>query len=669
MHLFSRSRPGNVLLLLVLVLFGLAFASAIFYAFHSLTIKQLQARHWANQAEVAAEGAVRIMTERLIVAAELNLGVITQATIDQLNADVGSITLPDGASLVTSGTAYTVTRVGSGEALPFDVEPLQVTSDHPRWGHDVRPIHDGLRASRVVEVEVVARARARSARASAVSAVGISKFMPYPFALYTDGDADICASTGTQLEIAGAVRIDGLLHSFCEGDRTYAGAVYAQQAISVTGSGTHMVLVDSADTRSLTSLAPASVRSDPAGALASWGGRVRLGPAHGGVMAPTAFQTAVVPGSGPCADGADACAGRSSFFPSAQVQRVTTGTGFEYDLRCGWAYEGEPCIGLGDALAYRPYPFADRDNPGVARTDPHDPALLWRGLYPDYRREARCSATFENEVTFRTFRCITNPFGFALDLSLLPPVPGGVLHVQGWTSPPSGMSPFQEVLLIRNGESLAAALTIVSEVPVVLIGSYNTLSPKPAMIDAPLITVLPTEAAAQLETAAVWDSTATTVPTVLNAHTSVRVHAVLRSAYHTQVGTDYYGGTVEQIPAVLGDFSGVTLEVLGAVEGRGSNPLAPAAYAAWHPPYGAEPTNMRVRQPAGRRILHNPSLLTESFQPPGSWLAANIPPDGAGGSRTRVRQQAAHGGFTVIRRLREAAIVADHVLPTPVALP
>src|SRR5690606_28710549 len=138
---------GNILLNVVFVLLGLGLASGVLYIFHSLTSKQLRIRNLTSEVEVAAENLARIMGERLVAAAEWHLGVITQEVIDSLNAEVASITLPDGINVIEEGTGYYVTRIGVGEPVPYDAEPIRVVSDHPRAGHTTPVVTDGMRSS------------------------------------------------------------------------------------------------------------------------------------------------------------------------------------------------------------------------------------------------------------------------------------------------------------------------------------------------------------------------------------------------------------------------------------------------------------------------------------------------------------------------------------------
>jgi len=660
---------GNILLNVVFVLLGLGLASGVLYIFHSLTSKQLRIRNLTSEVEVAAENLARIMGERLVAAAEWYLGVITQEVIDSLNAEVASITLPDGINVIAESTGYYVTRIGVGEPVPYDAEPIRVVSDHPRAGHTTPVVTDGMRSSHAIEVEVVARVMRKNARGSATATYRIEKLMPHQFAIYTDGDAELCVGSGKSLVVGGSVRIDGALFMECDGDHVIAGDVYVRQAIDIGGFGDHLVVVAENDLRQLTDLNRANVYGAAGSVLATWNGRVRLAGGLAARLTETMFQTAAIPGSGACLDGMRACSGIGAFLPSVQIQRTTQGAGGEYDLRCGWAYGEESCAAVGEAIVYWPYPFADLANPDTARMDPSSSDLLWRGLFPDYRRETRCTAAFPNGPSFRTFRCITNPFGFVLDGSRLPPIPGGVLHVQRWNNPPAGMNPFQEVLLIKNAEELAGPLTIVSEIPVVLQGSFNTVAPKPAMIDAPLISVLPAEAAQQLASSSIWDSTSVTPHTMLAAYTPIRIRAVLRAKYHRSEGGQYWGGLAEQIPAVVGDFSGTTVEVVGAVEGRQEPPYLADAYAQWHAPYGSEPSGMQIKQPAGRRILYAPDLRAPEAQPFGSWHWTNIPPAGVFTTRTQERQKRANGGITVVRRIREVRVVSEVAELAPVALP
>lgn len=662
----KHCRRGNVLLVVVLLLFGLAAASAIFYAFQSMTVRQSRARNWTNEAQNSAEAVARVMGSQLVSTAEMNLGVMTQDLVDSLNATVDSITVPDGVTL-DDETGYYVTRIEAGEVVAYDDTALVTTTDHPRFAFEVPPVYGPERAAQTVEVVVVAKARVRAARSTVRARYAISKFLPHPFAVYTDGDLDACVAASSELDVAGLIRTEGTFLSRCDGPRRYWSDIWAQQGVTVTDLGPHEVALDSTALTALPTITAGEMETNPGSVLAATGGRVRVGAGIGDAMVPSRFQTASVAGTGECSDRLGACGGAGSFFPSVQLQRATTGPSTDYDLRCGWAYGAETCAPVGTAIAYVPYPWTDHASPDSARIDPSDPNRLWQGLYPDYRRESRCTAVLPTDTVYRTFRCITNAFGYVVDMAAMPAVSGGLLHVQGWTSPPAGMNPYQEVLYLKNATTLPSPLTIVSEIPVVIEGSYNTASALPAMIDAPLITVLPAEADDQLATAAVWDSTSTTVPTALAAYSPVRVRAVLRGDYHV-TGANYYGGTLEQIPAVLGDFSGVSLEVWGAVEGREVPLDASSGYASWHAPYGAEPSEMATWQPAGRRIIHDPLLNDATRQPRGSWYWPNIPAAGAGGSRTQVRQVKASGGFAIVRRLEDPTPVTD-AAPSTVALP
>lgn len=174
---------------------------------------------------------------------------------------------------------------------------------------------------------------------------------------------------------------------------------------------------------------------------------------------------------------------------------------------------------------------------------------------PDARREARCTATVGGN-TYRTARCPTNVYGFRIDLGALPAVNGGMLSIRRASRQASGANPSgaQEIVLLTNTRRLAGSLTIHSEVPIYLEGSFNTAfqapfnGPPPAIIQAPRIVVLPNESPWQLQTSSVWDSVphmagpATAMP--LRAESNVSVYAVLRSGFCGTVEGRYFGAAI-----------------------------------------------------------------------------------------------------------------------------
>jgi hypothetical protein len=387
-----------------------------------------------------------------------------------------------------------------------------------------------------------------------------------------------------------------------------------------------------------------------------------------------------IAGTGECRDLAGECAGNSFFSPSVTIQRTTSGTSTAYAVTCGAAYSYTSICNaaVASAISYRPWPFSSVPTAGLAVPDPAAPTRLWRGLFPDGRSHTRCTATVGSN-TFRTHRCPTNSYGYTLDLAALPALAGGVLFVRAASNTALAASAgATEVLLLRNGARLNGPLTVVSEIPVAIVGSLNTTpasawrGPPPLMIDAPHITVLPAEADEQLGLApgasgwaAVWDSvghagSATPSALPITALSNATIYGVLRARTCSSRDGRYFGGTWESTPAALGDWSRAALHVIGAIETQ-DQPAAPAAACAAlgtpvPGPYGGPPADRTPAPgPISRSLVHDPRLLHPHFQIPGSWLSANIPPTGVPGapSRTRARQAHAIGGTTLVRITQE----------------
>lgn len=652
-----------------MVLMGLGITSSVVYAFHLMGLKQIHAQARRTEIQLAAESAVRMMLERLIGLAELRLGRLDSTDIAELQGDLTSLPLPAGMNL-DAVTGYYVVSLDSGTIIPYDDQVIAATSDWPRMAYEALPLEGGVRADETLTVTILAAVRRGAARASARTTVAISTILPYQYAVYADDDVEVCASFGHDLIISGPIRAEGSLVSDCAGERTYAGDLYAQENMSISPTGTHVLVVDDGQLENLQTVTRNMFEDDPTDYLSRWGGRARLGAAIGDRLIPTGYQTPSLLGRGECQDGQGACAGNGSFSSSIQIQRTTPpSTIGSFDLTCNLVVDSATCSAVNEAITYLPYPFPDVDRPDSARVDPGNPMRLWQGLFPDYRREDRCTAQLPGGIEFRTFRCITNAFGYRLNVSQLPPIPGGLLHVKKWSQAPIGMGPYQEVLILEQATRIAGPLTIVSEIPVVIMGSLNTADPKPVSIDAPLITILPAEAETQLETAMIWDSVFGMPYAPMTAHSPVRIHAILRSNYHRTENGNYYGGTIEQIPAVLGDFGAVTLEVVGAIEGRRMAQTDWNAYANWFSAYGTEPSGFRIVQPRSRRIVWDKRLAQAEYQPRGSWFWPHLSANDTVGSRTRERQQRASGGYFVIRLIEEITLAGRSTPPDTIAVP
>lgn len=455
----------------------------------------------------------------------------------------------------------------------------------------------------------------------------------------------------------------------------YGGGIEVTGDLRVDGPpGLHQLVGESGGVP-LASRSSGIAELDPDRATAPWAGRLRMAGAVGGRLPRTRFATATVAGSGDCLDfvpgGSSACGGAAAYQPTVQVQGTPGGPTY----RCGAGYHGAGCAGAQSALTWTPWPFGEADE-SVAQPDPADLRRLWKGLYPDAQREVRCTATVAG-VPWRTFRCPSNAWGWTLDAGALPALPGGLLSVARSAGMPPGADPegVREVLMVRNARELAGPLTIHSQLPVVVVGSFNVVDPKPAMIHAPRITVLPAEAELALRTTSVWDSVAATgggapraYPIV--AQSNVTIYAVLRLQTCRRIGGADYGGSWRAAPAVLGDWSRVGLRVVGAVEIE-DRTADGSACVLGGPPLNTPPASgTPTLEPRSRELLYDLWLLDPRFQPPGSWTTANTPAPHAVGapSRTPDRQAHAIGGATVLR-VRVTGVSGAFGVPEAVSFP
>jgi hypothetical protein len=425
----------------------------------------------------------------------------------------------------------------------------------------------------------------------------------------------------------------------------------------------------------LTTVTNADAEADPDGATAAWGGRLRLAAATGAPRPTTRLSTAAVAGSGECLDfsfsGTNACAGAVAFHPSMTVTGWSGGSAH----RCGTGYGNSGCDEAAAAFEWHPRPFS-AFAVGAFPWSGNPPETFWKGLFPDARRETRCLARYGAVAPWwRTYRCPTNAWGWTLDAGALPALLGGVLAVvRGPTFGGEDPEGVRQTLLIRNARRLQAPLTIVSQLPVAIIGSYNVDDPKPSLIHAPRITILPAESENALRSTAVWDSVppagggpAWSLPLV--AQSNVTIYAVLRTSACNRIGAVDFGGSFRAAPSVLGDWSRVSLRVVGAVEVEDETHVGRAPCARWWGPFDAMPASGTATvEPRMREILHDPRLLLLGWQPPGSWRRENIPTPYAAGapSRTPARQAHAVGGYTLFR---EGLDVVRGGWPLPPAVP
>ena len=652
-----------------------------------------------DQLDAGARSAIEAMTERLRSRAALRLGAIDAADVAALNADVGSLPAQAGTSLDPTETGFRVVAVREQDVVPEDAEILDLWTDQPRIRYSSAPRPQGQVASRTVEVEMRVRMLGSSGtRRTLTRTVAVSRIAPFPYALYSTGtQAEFCSLTGNAT-IGGAVRVDALAYfPACPGAVTLIGSLDARDGIR-NDDPRNQILSDDGSLP-LETWTRAAAETGASAFLAATGGRARIPSASGGTYQDQRVQDATFAGTGECGDRGVACAGNGYFAPSVTLQRTSVGPAATATITCGQAYNFSASCrpGVSAALRYHPWPWIAPTPAGVAVADPSNPSRLWRGLLFDPRREGRCTATVAGNV-YQTHRCPSNTFGWVLDLEALPAITGGLLHVRSASIDPPGRADAgaQEALVIRNGDALSAPLTIISDVPVFIIGSLNTerqaawRGPPPLMIDAPRITVLPAEADAQLGLgsgangwASVWDlvapmgsTVATAIPLVASSNTTL--YAVLRTRVCARPGGVYQGGALDQGPNTLGDWLGVELRVVGAVEQTEDSGLT-AAQCQWlGSGYGSTVDGSPWRAPGARTLLYDPRLQHPAFAIPGSFLPANIPAAGVAGAARRdaARQARATGGYGILRLTqqtgrREArpAVALTAMPPLPPAPP
>jgi hypothetical protein len=672
---WAGDRSGSALVLVLMAIASVAVVLTGGALLARAALQGAEARESADRYDAAARGAVAVLSQRLAARAAERLGALSQADLDALNGSLATLPAPgQGGSLLTDAASTGVVLAGwrDLEPIPFDEEPLDLWTDQLRRSYVAIPPVGGRIAARTLEFIVYATvAGPNGERRTATRRLSVSRVPPHQDALYVAGDAVLCAAPGTRNRVAGSVRVDGVLDlPNCGGGIDFLGSVEPGRGLRVAGTpGVHAVA--SASGRiPLASVDAADAEMDPDAVTRRWEGRVRIPSALGARIPATRFATATVAGTGECLgfEGASACGGAAAYHPSLQVRGAPAAPAHT----CGAGYRGASCDAARAALTWTAWPFGAGVDGSAAAPDPAAPGQLWKGLYPDPRREDRCTATVAGS-SWRTFRCPSNAWGWTLDAGALPVLPGGVLSVARSTGFPAAADPrgAREVLLIRNGRRLAGPLTIHSQLPVVIVGSFNTESSRPALIIAPRITVLPNEAEDQLRTSAVWDSVAPTGSAAaralpLTALSNVSIFAVLRAGACGETRGTEYGGVWRGVPAVLGDWSRAGLRVVGAVEVADETARGPVHCSRWGAP-GADPSTV---QPRSREVLFDPRLLHPAFQPPGSWMPPNVPSPAAAGapSRTPARQARAIGG-TIALRLVAPTAGGPFVRPPPVDFP
>lgn len=633
-------------------------------------------RSQIDQLDAAARGAIENMTERLRARASLRLGAVDAADIAALDGETGSLPAATGITVDPAGTGFRIVAFREEDPVPEDAEILDLWTDQPRVRYSSSPRPQGQIASRTIEVELRVRVLGPAGmRRSLTRTVAISRVPPYPYVLYVEGaEAEFCSFTGGA-NISGAVRVDALAYfPACAAGVTMIGTLDARDGIR--NDNPRNRILSEEGWLPLDSWSRAAAETGGTSLLGSTFGRVRIPPAWGGTYQSGRRQDAALAGTGECGDRILACAGNGYFAPSVTLQRTTVGVSTAGAISCGQAYNFSASCrpAVAAAVRYHPWPWIAPVPAGVAMPDPSNPTRLWRGLLFDPRRERRCTATIAGN-TFDTHRCPSNVFGWVLDLSSLPPISGGLLHVRQAAIDPPGRAAAgaQEALVIREGDRVAAPLTIVSDIPVFIVGNLNTQrdpswrGPPPLMIDAPRITLLPAEADLQLGIAAgapgwasIWDfvpPAESTVPSSipLVAASNVTLFAVLRTRICGRAEGFYHGGTVDQAPAAIGDWLAAEVRVVGAVEQAVETGLT-AAQCQWlGVGFGGTADGSTWEPPGTRTILYDPRLRHPAFVLPGSFHADNIPGSGVPGAARRdaTRQARATGGYGILRVTQE----------------
>jgi hypothetical protein len=686
--LLKNRAPGNnkgsalLLVLLLITSFSIVISGSFILA--NWSERAMFSRGMISQASEAAEGYVGVLTDHLESLTALKLGNVTQSELDSITAVVAALTLYPNVQLDPTRSGIVLTNVRQNELIKYNETVLRAWTHQPRSNFEALPDLAGTIANTTYELTIYATIiGARGGARTASRTVAISLIAPHQDALYTAGDAEFCAS-GFRNLTSGSIRIDGSADFLsCAGIIHYIGSIESQDGMAVNTPITHLLVTDDSQIE-IGNLSRAIAQMNPDAAFAPWGGRYRIGPAVGGNLTTTRFQTQQIAGTGECRDfhgnteQSPTCGTTTAESPTVGIRRTATGTSTAYSFQCNYRTTAE-CSAFQAAITYLPWPFTGAQPAGQASPDPDNPNILWKGLLPDSRKEERCEATVAG-TTFRTHRCHTNRYGYTINAATLPNSPGTILEIyqKNSTSPTNNIDGSQEIALIINATELPADLTINSEIPIYIQGSFNSLNSKPAKISAPRITVIPSEAAVQLQTAAVWDSVpgqGESIPVALpmTAETNVNLYGVFRSGYCRMIGTDYFGGAWESIPSVLGDWSRAGLRIVGAVEGYDETSLGAAYCSNRTPPWNQPPPSGTLTQmPASRGILYDERLRHPGFQPPGRWSPQNFPPTGsppgASASRTQARQQNAFGGITALRLIRETEITLAAV-PTAIPFP
>lgn len=684
----GRRPRGHALLIVLMTISTIALVVLTVSVLQSYQARLTRAVAANRRLQPALESALRTMQDGTVALAARRLGRLSPADVDTLRALLPTLTLP--APLVIDSAAITFEAPRVGMVIPAGARPLYLTSDYPRvsWSQDAP--WEGFRVDTLVPVRLRLTISGEGiGRIAGEIVLGVAQIPADQAAIQTDGPMELCTPSDSALPrrtlvTSGLLLSTGSFSSPCNGVRYQHGPLFARDSAVRSAGGVDTVLTESGKFQwGATSLTRASVWAGFTAEIDAVLGHIALINATGTRAVTTYQQTSTRAGFGECVDGSAACSGAGAWAPALTIQRRVANAGTSVTVSCGAGLTGAECTAHQSSDSWSYYERPPAPTPGV-----------WQGLFPDPRREDRCTWASPRGAV-RTFRCPTNSYGHVIRVGValgpdgpdagtevdtlalgLPPIPGGLISIVGHESFGGGPSDFSEVVLLRNAEQLTGPFHLVSNLPVVIEGSFNVNAPvQPAAITAPMITVLPEQsvvqagyallrdanwaigrdsAATERGWAGVWDSTTglpstdpirldvpgPVFPQRLTAYTPVVVNAVLRSTYEPTIGGIYRGGVAEQIPAVLGDWSSVSLTVNGTLYGR------PAA-GTWSPlfrPFGTEFSGLTTIQPKGRFILQRNNNATAAGAPPGSFAGALYAAGSPTPSRPASRQSLSRGG-------------------------
>ena len=236
----------------------------------------------------------------------------------------------------------------------------------------------------------------------------------------------------------------------------------------------------------------------------------------------------------------------------------------------------------------------------------------------------------------------TSPYGYVIDLAVLGQVRGGLLSIRktsngAATNNPSG---WQEVLVLKNASVLYGNLTIHSELPVYIAGNFNSYASRPAMIQAPLVTMLPADWERQVQKKDMWQVDRSVDDAVVPGGWKDRIPRSSENSLPTEPNP----GRVllrhdRRDASSLGRLVGSRVARLGAVEGVPWKATDPSRYAASHLPAPSIPTTVAPVQPKYRILEFDENL--RDFRLSAPWILESRKP-----ASEQQPEQPTHGGET-----------------------